>query len=827
MGEIVIQNLNKGIDVKNDPSVISEDSLADCVGFELSVEGSLETAKGLADHDLGADIPAGTCNWAEIAYIGSQRYILVSTNTGLYANGILITSDIKGRFSAVSFLNNIYITGCGYSKRFDGTNCYQWGISWPTSLPTIARGAYLERSYEDFEALADWTANQQDCTVSAEATIKKEGTQSAKFTVASGTLGYSYRAIAGDFTTFDTGESASEKDYIALWVRVDNLINLNELAIFFDTGDGTFRSDYFSYSIVSPGVERTLNEYGVGKTTEIVTEETTTDSYDYSWDYDYYSHPYAGPENPEAYTYAPREITKTITKNITKTLIDPVLADQVLSFWRRSSLFELKSNSWLLAKIPKNKFVQNGDDTKTWADVVAIKIEISTNDTGSVNVYLDDLRMIGGSDLEGDYWFTYAYARLDTNGNVLHESPPARSGNQVLISSPVWFDRHPISYANRPLSTDPQVNGGVIYYIGGNLTDFYELVTIEDNTTAADTLAGEYGESYVNRRMVTTHNDPAPTGSDLVVFENKIWMVGLDDHPMFIRSSDILADGTIAPEAWPYRNGYDLEYNFGPLMHISVLNQQLSVKGAYGEWLIRVIDPIDYLQVSARKISDNGLMAQDGVLEFGMSHVYPSSGGFVETNGQSSTFVLPQVEPIITDFIASAQAANLGLVSYFSYKHPTYGTRTAKVDLYRGQPRFNNLNDILVDRIFIEPRTLTPYVVLNGSVYILDSGYTNESIPGKELNAFLKSRTYRANSSLAWIEMSFGHNTGGDWFILKVYVNGSLVTHFPFRSTSRTREYFKFGPCEGEEFYFTIESSYGYRNRGIIYLPIKVYHNGQ
>ncbi len=44
MGVITVANINEGINVKFDPSVIPEGAVADCVGFDVIAGGRLDTA---------------------------------------------------------------------------------------------------------------------------------------------------------------------------------------------------------------------------------------------------------------------------------------------------------------------------------------------------------------------------------------------------------------------------------------------------------------------------------------------------------------------------------------------------------------------------------------------------------------------------------------------------------------------------------------------------------------------------------------------------------------------------------------------------------------
>jgi hypothetical protein len=830
VGIITITNLNDGINVKADPSAISDGAMEDCVGFDLTKDGIIQTAGGLATHDLA--LPTGTIQWQDILYIGSTKYVLATTSVGLYANGTLVRSGFTGRFKGVSFLNNIFLVNGAFAIRFDGTTCFQWGITAPTTVPTISVGTYLSKVIDSFDSLATWIANQVNCTVSAEAIIKKEGTQSAHFQVAASTRGYSYRSLAQDLTTFTTGEASSVKDYVRFWLYVDNLANLEELVVFVDVGDGTFASDYFSFSVVSPGTEAGIQAFGLGKTADVIAEETvvvpagstltkttTIPGRDLFTGYV----PAQVIEEP----YTTEHDTTIVTKTITKTIVDPLVTDQVLAFWRRNALIQLKSATWVDVKIPKSMFIQNGDFTKTWATKSSIKIEVAATSNGAVNCYIDNLRIVGGSDLSGDYWFTYAYARLDSSYNILHESPPSRANKQVNIIGPVSFDREPLAYSNRPLSSDPQVNGAILGILGGSLGSFWVLTQFNDNTTTSGVFYN-IGDSTAIRIIHSQHNEPAPAGTDLVLHQNKIWMIGDSAYSRYLRSSDILADGTLAPEGWPTRNAYDLENNKGSLTHITLLNEVPLIKGTSGEWFIQVLDPTDYFQVKSRQVSNIGLIGENAVIEFPNSNVYASASGFVETFGQPgrTQYILPEIEPIIDSNMASAVAIRAGLVNYFSYKSNLTGDRTAKIDLFKGKPRFSNINNKLLESLSLDEITNKVYGVYSGSTYLIDSGTQDTSIPSGELTLLLKSKAYGVSSLTVWNRMELIHNTGGVWYILHIYIDNILRASMPFNSTSRTAQNFRdFGPCSGYTFQFMITGTT--TQSGTLHFPIRIYYGGK
>lgn len=824
MGIINITNLNDGINVKSDPSAISDGGVQDAIGFDFTEEGTIKSAGGLAANDIAIYLPSGSIQCFAIEYIASTRYVLVTTEIGLYANGVLVQAGFSGRFKCASFINNIYISNGILSVRFDGTSCYQWGITPPTTLPVIGAGTYLSTLIDDFETLATWITNEVDCIIAAEATIKKEDTQSAKFTVAASKTGYSYVPKVVDLTVFSTGRDSSDADYIRFWLYVDNYINLDAINILFDVGDGSFESDFYSYTLASPVADSGLQSLGFGASFNQLSQDTL----DYNTLSDPYSQTGYYDANGKWVSAIQSKTTKTISlKTVTQgQLVPPKITNQSLNYWTKSDIFQLQSGAWKEIKIPKSLFQQHGDFSKGWNTIAAVKIEVVTNASGTVNAYFDGLKIVGGSDLVGYYWFMYSWARMDSNNNVIHESAASRGSNyQWNITGPFYFDRNPLTYTARPLSSDPQVNGAILSCIGGTLDDFYVIAEIVDNTTVADTLY-DIGESFVTRRLCSKSNNPAPPMLDFLISQNKIWGVGNPNYPRLIQSSDILTDGTLAPEGWPTRNAYDLEGNSGSLYNIRLINKLPIVKGDSGEWFVQIIDPTDYSQVHARRISTLGLLGIDAVVDFETSNVYPSPNGFVESDGSTSRFILPEIQPLIDNNISKAIGINAGLVSYFTYTTTEYGDRTAKIDLFRGKPRFTNLDDKLYTWLVYDRKLNAVYGVYNNNVYLIDRGSADESTSSRELTALLKSKVYRAENLVAWNRFEMSYNTGGIWYRLEVYIDGIFICSMPFMSTVRTKTNFRdFGPISGTDFQFIIKGNYTQPSQ--IFFPIRIYHGGK
>ena len=199
---------------------------------------------------------------------------LATTLAGLYANGVLVRAGFTGRFRCVNFGNNIYLVNGTLAIRFDGTACYQWGITAPTSVPTITPGTYLSTTIDTFEDATPWTAAQVGCIIADEATIVKSGTKSMKVTVAANAVGHSFVPFTTDLTKFSNGFDSSDKDYIRFWLYIDELENLESIALQFDVGDGSFLFDFLNYTIRSTETRGGLQALGFGESANIITEDS-------------------------------------------------------------------------------------------------------------------------------------------------------------------------------------------------------------------------------------------------------------------------------------------------------------------------------------------------------------------------------------------------------------------------------------------------------------------------------------------------------------------------------------------------------------------------
>lgn len=830
---IEIRTLHDGLNLKDDPSDPSfkEGATVECVGFDLTIGGKLQTAKGNSTDlgELAGLLPFDTVQCAQVVSMLGTEYVLATTAAGLYSNATLIDTTFTGRFKALTFGGNIYLINGTLARRFDGTTCTRWGIAPPTAGPTITAGDNVVKVIDDMEDVTDYIANASGLVASSEAVIVKVGTASLQLTMAAAGTGYTYRAMTKNAAILSDSSASPDEDLLEFWFYVDDLTNLTSLRLVADVGDGTFENDFYEYIWSFYGGSSQQITPGSGGSAEVTPEQSIEIpiQMDPSGQVIEPTKSWVGGDKTGhwVYTYDPATDPSTQTGKIiiSRASIEELFPElktftsQTLPLYRLSNITSVKSGVWTKLQVPKSYFTRTGTGTGTWADDVSWKIEVVS--FGAVNVYIDQIQIAGGGKLYGDYWFMYGWARTDTDGNVQHYSGPARAVDGTLhIQGPINFKRQPVAYAARIVSTDPQVNACVVYVIGGNLTNWYVLQVIGDNAATSGNFSA--GEDDCYRSMISLRNDPAPAGLDMVLHKGAIWMVGFSNYPNMIRKSDISIEGDLMLEAWPGRNAYIPTGAGSQLTSIDILNRQVVVRGIDGEWVLDINDPGDFSSVVQDEVVGKGCLSRDGVMKTGNSVIYPAAGAFVESNGSNRNLVLPEASPAISaGGVLTAVAVFNNYEGYFSFTDPNGQNRTAKLDVMRGNPRVAFHNNLKYDWLFLHNRTGVIYGIINGTVVQFNSGYANINA---ELDCRLTSRVFQiAGGKSSWRRITFEHLTNGRWLHIEAYVDGVLIKHEPFKSTIRTEHRFDFGPVSGNKFQLVIWGQYN--QLAEIYLPIRVY----
>lgn len=170
-------------------------------------------------------------------------------------------------------------------------------------------------------------------------------------------------------------------------------------------------------------------------------------------------------------------------------------------------------DQWNKLQIRKSEFERFGTSAAvSWATVKSARISASTTNDGSVVFYVDDFKLRGGTDIEGDVEYTIAYRNDVTGGRG---NPALSSTGAVRYTTPLTVDRQRVTVtitnvreggADHP--GDAQIDTLILYrrINGGNSVNIVEV---------ADTTANPYTDSIsvfatlLNETLESTSDFPS------------------------------------------------------------------------------------------------------------------------------------------------------------------------------------------------------------------------------------------------------------------------------------------------------------------------------
>lgn len=439
---------------------------------EFMPKGKLRRAKGL--HRLRTSTLRS--RWGSTLLYSLDAHSLFRFNdvrfqgagTVLYRAGTSVLTGLDGTrlsfvkmpptvdtdLSAIAIADHLFVTGGGLLRKVDSAGAVtNWGIAAPPNGFTAAKVAQLSKSIDAMEAAAGWTG--VSATLADEATIIQEGTNSMRMTVVASTVGTASKALTPDLSIFGAGEASPDEDYIAMWVRVDNPSNLEYLQIQFDISGGAFATDFYTRTIfadteIPPATQFITQQIGIGSLAQFSRNE------------------------------------QLFIKDADDELIPVTDTAQILGSLGQTSI-SVAQGAWIKLRIPKASFQKMGSSANTWANAAAVRLTVKTNSRGTVIVYWDDLKMIGGGGgLLGDYKYHVTF-RNTVTGSRSNSNPTAVEVTAV--------ERQGVSLAALPVSSDGQVDQREIWRTVGNGTLFFRIGTIDNNTatTFTDNVADYYG----------------------------------------------------------------------------------------------------------------------------------------------------------------------------------------------------------------------------------------------------------------------------------------------------------------------------------------------
>lgn len=474
---------NKGLMIARPGDVLAPGFLTNTLNMTANKLGAIES-RGGSSRVSGIMLPGPVHSQGRILVNGTA-FTYQGSSTGLYRAFQLIDWEFSGNPMIMreggpdlAILPHILVFDTNKRVKDNGTTVSNFGIAGPVQAASAVAAAVTSKLIDEFEyadnaAIQDaWTATSGTVTVST--TNPMVGSKCGNLAVNAATTGYIDFDTPQNLDMFAAAGDSDDDDYIVIWMRVSNAPYIDEIKILFDVDPTT--NDF------------TRNFYWKAITQDVATLASTDEEL-----------------AQEAFDRALEEIYKETT--------DPFFRD-LLTQQLRAETLATGANQWKQLFIKKSEFTRTGTDANGWANVAKIRIQVTTNAGGSINLGFDDFKMQGGTDarLNGsDYKWIYRY-RCESTGTHSPFSPVMDDAVEVLAGRSSVTVRNP---------RDTQVTHIELFRIGGDVaeysfavevpvTSWLGTVTISDGV--ADSELGEVAdETQVEMSNLIREYSQAPT----------------------------------------------------------------------------------------------------------------------------------------------------------------------------------------------------------------------------------------------------------------------------------------------------------------------------
>lgn len=346
----------------------------------------------------------------------------------------------------------------------------------PGMLLNIDAGGNLEQVYVISITSTTFTANFTKTHLAGVAAQEQDISGS----VAAGTTATVTKSVATDLTSLGGGVSTDD-DLLNLWINVSDPAAIKEIKLMFDVGDGTFTQDYY-WKAISPD---TLQAATSGTSTALDTVASGVFSRA------------VGQRNL-------RQRGVTVDGHILP-IDDPGLDSM------QPVALDTGLGVWSLIQAAKSEFVEvglAGIPGKSWANVNAFRVQITTIDTAGATVILSQLFLHGAAGLDVFGGVNYDYRITYYDANTFAESNPS----QAMVSTSWVAPRRQAVKVGWTASTDTQVTHVRVYRRGGTLpTGWLKVAEVKIGTISfTDTFSDDQIGSNTQLQI---DNDPPVTST--------------------------------------------------------------------------------------------------------------------------------------------------------------------------------------------------------------------------------------------------------------------------------------------------------------------------
>jgi hypothetical protein len=529
MDDCVIESLHQGMNLRDPAAVIAPGETGMSLGCDFHIPGQVTPMnEGLLTWTMATDVQD-----FKILYLQDVRYLFYTMNTGLYvsstATGTMqLDAVFTGNFKALSLNDEYVVFSNGPLRRKwkpTWTTAYQWGLNTPDT-PTVAAGTSLEKVIDGFESLTPWSFTGGGAAGNLQADLvhnRGSGTQSMRLTATAQTTIIASRLITLNLSQFNVAGDAGVKPYLQLSFYTDELAAIQSILLKFSCAvGGAFTKDYYRVSLALGG--------------NVYVTLAPTGAQEASGTYDAILSGEESPDVPTPIYYNKLDDSKltpqyALQPDGTYRLMSTdelAAASQTIVIQPRKRNIDAGPMTWTDVKIPLSKFARIGDTPgRDWATITALAIEVEASGV-DCDISFDDWKMVGGGNLDGDYWVAIAYQ--NELGNY---------GPFTPFVGPVTLNAQPLAITGLVPDTDPQTVKYRLALIGGGLTQ--PMVAYIEDKTATSYSLNEI-ESSLTTMETKFNNHPPPTGIvDMRETNGRIFLVAGTNQ--LIYSEDLFYEG--------------------------------------------------------------------------------------------------------------------------------------------------------------------------------------------------------------------------------------------------------------------------------------------
>jgi len=328
------------------------------------------------------------------------------------------------------------------------------------------------------------------------------------------------------------------------------------------------------------------------------------------------------------------------------------------------------TNQWTRLRLRKSAFQRYGTSFRDWQIVTGVRLVVQASVHHAVQVWVDDLRLVGGYGLEGEVEYAAIYANENTGGM----SAPAKTEDQVLIATrPVTVARQPVTVnvTNLAGPSFPQVTHLWLYRRTQASADFQFVASLPLGTL---TFVDDRSELQLDTtRQLELDNDPPPADLDVIFGPGALQrLFGIRERNK-VRFPKSWERHRFRSEHWPE----DFEFQIGDGSEVAlnglVMDQVIFIWTDRATWAVQGQGPDAFVPFPVPL--SRGLAARYA-LTYGDTHIFfLASDGIYEQNGVNQMLLTEDIAPFfhgqMVHGVAPLNRAAIGTCRLAWKPHPT------------------------------------------------------------------------------------------------------------------------------------------------------------